>query len=56
MLRTVVFLLGVALMGISLLLPFAPPAPPADRFNRAWLFDCGLLMAVAAHGWPEGLL
>lgn len=52
--RPVIFLIGCVLMALSLLWPLFP-APPSDRWNRAWLFDLGLLLAIAAHGWPENL-
>lgn len=52
--RVVIFLLGLALMAISLLVPFVA-VPSSDRFNRAWLFDLGLLLALGAAHWPENL-
>lgn len=51
--RIVLFLLGCALMAISLVMAAFPPPP--ERFNRGWVFDLGLLLAVAAHGWPDSL-
>jgi hypothetical protein len=51
--RPVIFLLGVLLMALSLLWPLVPPPP--GRFDRSWLFELGLVLAIAAHGWPEGL-
>lgn len=50
--RPVVFLLGCLLMALSLLWPLVPTPDPA-RLNRAWLFDLGLLLAIASLGWPE---
>lgn len=50
--RPVIFLLGCLLMALSLLWPFTP-APGTERWNRSWLFDLGLLMAIAAAHWPE---
>jgi hypothetical protein len=52
--RIILFYFGLLLMALSLLWPLAP-FPPSDRWNRAWMFDLGLLLAVAAHGWPGGL-
>lgn len=52
--RVVLFLLGLLVMALSLLWPIVP-APPSERWNRAWLFDLGLLLAIGAHGWPEGM-
>lgn len=52
MIRIVLFLLGCALMAISLFIPFLATD---DRLTRFRLFDLGLLLAVGAHGWPEGL-
>lgn len=54
MLRSVIFYFGCLLMALSLLWPLMPAPDPA-RFNRMWLFDFGLLLAVASHGWPGGL-
>jgi hypothetical protein len=54
MLRYLIFYIGLFLMALSLLFPIFP-IPPNDRWNRAWLFDLGLLMALGAHGWPGGL-
>lgn len=55
MLRAFIFLLGCALMAISLFVPFVPGS--ADRrIGWSWLFSFGLLLAVASHGWPEGVL
>lgn len=56
--RVVLFLLGLALMAISLFVPLVPrPGPGPDRgwFTWSWLFSLGLLIAVAAHGWPDSL-
>lgn len=54
MLRSVIFLLGILLMALSLFFPlFTVPAPA--RFDRGWLFDLGLVLAIGAHGWPENL-
>lgn len=52
MIRIVLFLLGLALMAISLFVPFVVTDERVSRFR---LFDLGLLLAVGAHGWPEGL-
>jgi len=52
MLRTVIFLLGVLLMALSVLAPFVADEARMGRFR---LFELGLLLAVAAHGLPEGL-
>lgn len=55
MIRVVVFLLGLALMGLALL--FAAFPRPVERgwFGWHWLYSLGLLMALAAHGWPDNL-
>jgi len=50
--RDVIFLLGLALMAISLLVPFVPRAEPHGWFSWSWLFSFGLLLALGAHGWP----
>ena len=55
--RIVLFLLGLALMAIALFVPFVPRAEPEGRgwFSWSWLFSLGLLIALAAHGWPDRL-
>jgi hypothetical protein len=52
-LRTVIFLVGVVLMVLGLGLFWRPVGD--GRTYDAWLFRLGLLLAVAAHGWPAGL-
>lgn len=54
MTRILLFYFGLLLMALSLLVPLFP-ITPTDRWNRAWLFDLGLLLAIGAHGWPGGL-
>lgn len=53
MLRTVVFLVGLILMALSVLVPFVVEE---GRHNRFRLFELGLLMVLASHGWPSGLV
>lgn len=53
MARMLFFYFGVLLMAFSLLFPIFP-IPPNERWNRIWLFDFGLLLAFASHGWPGG--
>lgn len=53
MLAVALFLVGLALMGIALLVAIIP-TPPA-RPSWQWLFALGLLLAIGAHGWPGGL-
>lgn len=53
--RPVIFLLGCLLMALALLMPLAVDPTPPRRFGREWIFDLGLLLALAAHGWPENL-
>lgn len=56
MMRDALFIVGVILMALALLLRLFPvPQDPPDRAYRVWLFDLGLLLAVAAHGWPGAL-
>ena len=55
MLRSIIFFLGLALMAISLFVPFAR-VPEGGWFSWSWLFSFGLLLAVGSHGWPEGVL
>lgn len=51
-LRAVLFLLGLLLMTVSLF----PLPPRAERFDAAWFFRAGLLLAIGSHGFPEGVL
>jgi hypothetical protein len=53
--RNALFLLGVLLMGLSLIWGGFPR--PVDRawIGWQWLFSLGLAITVSAHGWPEGL-
>jgi hypothetical protein len=55
--RPVIFLLGCLLMalGLAASATWPPAANPPRRFDASWLFFLGLALAVAAHGWPEGL-
>ena len=50
--RGVVFLLGLALMFLGLFFPYFVTNERAARFG---LFDLGLLLAIGAPGWPDGL-
>lgn len=52
MIRIVLFLLGCAFMAISLFVPFFVTDERVTRFR---MFDLGLLLAVASHGWPDNL-
>jgi hypothetical protein len=52
--RVVIFLVGLALMAVSLFVPFAR-VPEGGWFSWNWLFSFGLLLAVGAHGWPDNL-
>ena len=54
MLRPFIFFLGIVLMFLSLLVPFFPGRP--EWFGQSWLFSLGLALAVASHGFPEGVL
>ena len=54
MLREFIFFLGCALMFLGLFVPFARNRP--DWLGESWLFHLGLFLAVASHGFPEGLL
>lgn len=54
MARELVFYIGLVFMLLSLLWPVFP-VPASERWNRVWLFDLGLLLAIASHGWPGGL-
>lgn len=54
MLRAFLFFMGCFLMFLSLLVPFVPNRP--EWFGQGWLFSFGLALAVASHGWPEGVL
>jgi len=54
--RAVVFLLGLAFMAFGLLFAVFPRAEDrASWFGWHWLYALGLLLAIAAHGWPDGL-
>lgn len=53
MFRIVLFLLGLALMAISVFIPFV--VADEARVARFRLFELGLLLAVGAHGWPDNL-
>lgn len=54
MVRLIVFCIGLALMVVALTVPAWPDRLATDRWH-GWLYRLGLLLAVAAHGWPEGL-
>lgn len=54
MLRPFIFFLGCFLMFLSLLVPFVPSRP--EWFGQSWVFSLGLALAVASHGFPEGVL
>jgi hypothetical protein len=51
--RGAFFLLGCVLMLIGIVLGLLG-AWDHPRWGRAFLFDLGLLIAIAAHGWPLG--
>jgi len=53
--RVVVFLVGLALMAVALFVPLVPRGEPRGWFTWSWLFSVGLLLAIAAHGWPDRL-
>jgi hypothetical protein len=53
MIRTVLFLLGLALMATATVVDIARPVQPPTV--PIALFRVGLLLALGAHGWPEGL-
>lgn len=50
--RDVIFLVGIVLMAIAVAGPWWPE--PARGYHTG-LYSLGLLLAVAAHGWPAGL-
>lgn len=52
MLRAAIFLIGLAFMLVGCTTPFFVSD---DRLSRVRLFEFGLLLALGAHGWPDGL-
>jgi hypothetical protein len=55
MLRNALFLVGILLMAISLVVPFAR-VPEGGWFSWMWVWALGTTLALGAHGWPEGLV
>lgn len=53
MIRIAIFLLGCALMFLSLFVPFVVAENAGWSRFRMW--ELGALLAIGAHGWPENL-